>query len=158
MSKDFSLKRLNHRITGRISMSLKPKSLLILTVVLAAVLFIGLAGGCGGACIEVEPGFMYHDTITTSDILDVDRLRAHVYCLNVDEGDTYSIELQALSDTPFQVWECNGREAWILEVYSKGSQTVNWTFDSAGKKEIWIEAYEEDLPAEYNLCITKVEF
>ena len=135
----------------------KSMSLIIVTLMLAAILITGLAGCTSVDCTEHQSGITYNKTITTSDITDPtdSSLKAHVYCLNTDAGATYIIEIQSLSNTSIQVWECGQREAYITEV-SVGTEMVSWTFDRDGEKEIWIEAYEYACPAEYILTITEV--
>ena len=157
MREAYMAKRLIHRIMGMLPAHMKSRGLLTITMVLAAVVLIGLASGCDGDSMVL--GITNHESITLSDRTDPadDMLRADVYDLHALAGETYTFEVESLSDATIQVWECNGREIQILWVYGKGKERVDWTFDRDGKKEIWVEAYKEELPADYTLRITLVE-
>ena len=133
---------------------IKSKSILLIVIALATLLLVGPMSGCKIDFIRIESGLTYHDTITISDIRD-GMLRAHVYALETTAGDTYTIELRSMSEFAIQLWECNDIEAQILEVYGMGNKTIDWTFESTGMTEIWVEAFEDELPAEYSLRITK---
>ena len=148
-----------NRITAMVPAHMKFKGLIIMTVVLAAVLLTGLTGGCGGDGDSMVLGITNHESITLSDRTDPEdaMLRADVYDLHALAGETYTFEVESLSGVPIQVWECGDRQALILGVFGGGIQSVDWTFDREGKKEIWIEAYEGVLPADYTLRITLVE-
>ena len=152
------IKKFINRITAMVPARMKSKGI-IMTVVLAALLLTGLTGGCGGGGDSMVLGITNHESITLSDRTDPEdaMLRADVYDLHALAGETYTFVVESLSGVPIQVWECNGRQALILEVFGGGIQSVDWTFDRDGKKEIWFEAYEDVLPADYTFRIALVE-
>ena len=135
-------------------MFLKTRGLLVLTIVVLAGLMLMISGGCQPGGVAITSGQAMNKTITTSDTKDGD-MHAHVYNLDVTDGDTYRIEIQSMGMATIMLWECGLREAYITDA-SAGSQTIDWTFEDTGTVEIWVEAYEWDCPAEYRLTMTKL--
>ena len=133
-------------------MSMKIRGLFICLVILTSVILI-ISGGCQPGGVAVTSGQLLKGEITTDDTKDGD-MHADVFTLDVTDGDTYRVELQSLDNATIMIWECGLREAYITDA-TMGSQTMNWTFEDTGTVEIWVEAYEWDCTARYELTMTK---
>ena len=140
-------------------MYVKSRSLIIVTLVSAAIFLIGLTGCTSGSVTQIELGMEYERIINIEDRSDpTDKsLRGHVYRLDVAAGDTYIIEVSSKSDTTLMVNEMKDKKSLIININGMGNWTVDRTFYISGEREIWVQAVKYELPAEYTLCITKAE-
>ena len=83
-------------------MSVKSRGLLVLAIVLVGIMLV-ISGGCQPTGIMINSGQLYTKTITTSDTKD-DEMHAHVYNLDVADGDTYRIEIQSVGMSTIMLW------------------------------------------------------
>jgi len=139
----------------------KYKALIISGIVLLAIVLILIFSPIlKGKPIAIEPGLTYQNTISLTDAPDfTDKdYRRHTYSLNVAVGTTYTFEASSLSDDVILVCEYYyDDKTQILHVDAMGSGTANHTFVSAGQKIIYVEVLADECPADYSLCVTKVE-
>ena len=150
-------------------MSKRSRILTLVVIILVAIfLILYFSPILKSKPIAIVSGFTYQDTIMPTDApvqeTETKRwLRVHIYSLDVAAGDTYTIDVSSLSDAFLQVWEWSEQEdrslvqSQILEVDGMTSETVNWNLRRAGTPKIYVDAYQEDTPAEYTLRVTKVE-
>ena len=142
-------------------MSRKQRGLIIsIIVVVAVALILYFSPILKSKPIEVEFGFTYQDTIMPKDAPDfTDKdYRRHTYSFNAHADDTYTFEASSLSDDVILVCEYyEGEKKQILNINAMANEAADHTFNSTGRKIIYVEALADGLPADYSLRITEAE-
>jgi hypothetical protein len=102
----------------------------------------------------IELGLTYQNTLPRKGL----SVSQDTYHLSVEEGKTYTFELHSLSYDSIQLSILEkGERISILHVDKNESGIVDYTFSVDHTILVFITAPVDRLPADYSLCVTKVE-